>query len=283
MKDLLRHDPWDWKRVSGELKKESSGPFRRVFYQCRMPEPFKGLAGTRLLFFSDLHIRPQKAISFFPGKLCWRELDAMQDFLAETVQQYHPDHLLFGGDLAAYVSYLPEGADLFRSFSVPGKKTGVYGNWDRRRSWFPERIRQQYCGQAGLRLLVNEWETLNPGLSLYGLDDFRYGCPIYKQDKSQDSWRCVLTHNPDSVPFAMDEEALARTNLILCGHTHGGQIRIPGFGAVMTSSIHGKKFEYGLYEHQKTGTRMYVTAGLGVTFFRKRFFCPPEVLILDLC
>ena len=49
----------------------------------------------------------------------------------------------------------------------------------------------------------------------------------------------------------------------------------------MCSSIFWKKFEYGLYENRFTGTRLLVTAGLGVTFIPRRIFCPPEAVIID--
>ena len=69
----------------------------------------------------------------------------------------------------------------------------------------------------------------------------------------------------------------------LAGHTHGGQWRVPGFGALVTSSRFGKRYEAGLYRERRT--RLYVSRGLGMEGFgtpRARLFCPPEVVVLDL-
>lgn len=114
------------------------------------------------------------------------------------------------------------------------------------------------------------WMTSNPGF------------PYYEAPEEKPFFNCVLSHNPDAVPFAMTENDLRGTDLILCGHTHGGQIRIPGYGAVLTSSIYGKHFEYGLYENRSSQTKMFVSAGLGITFIPVRICCPPEIVKIEL-
>ena len=85
----------------------------------------------------------------------------------------------------------------------------------------------------------------------------------------------LLYHTPDLMPQASD----LGVDLYLAGHTHGGQWRLPGFGALLTSSIHWKRYESGLY--REGDTRLYVSRGLGMEGFgtpRARFFCPPEVV-----
>jgi hypothetical protein len=94
---------------------------------------------------------------------------------------------------------------------------------------------------------------------------------------------CILSHNPDTAAAMLQADKLKDAPLILCGHTHGGQFRFPGFGAVITSSRFGKRFEYGAYRHSSTGAIMYVTAGIGATWFHARIFCPPEVLFVNFC
>ncbi len=274
----------DWVRIdglsSGEIRWEQTGAFRRVFYRHQLKENAKALNGRRILFFSDLHIRPQTARSF-PVKMQWNGMETIRDFLLDTIEKYRPDHLFFGGDLMAYVCCFHESAELLRSLSCPGLKIAVYGNWDLLRSWLPTRDWQRMLEQTGLQLLVNE-DVYDGPMRVFGLDDFREGSPEYFPPGPPPAFECVLVHNPDTIPQALSAEMLGGIDLILCGHTHGGQIRIPGFGALMCSSVHGKKFEYGLYRNRKTGTRLLVTAGLGVTFIRRRIFCPPEAVIIDL-
>ena len=274
----------DWVRVngaaSGEIRREQVGAFRRVFYRHQLKENAKALNGRRILFFSDLHIRPQTARSF-PVKMQWNGMETIRDFLLDTIEKYQPDHLFCGGDLMAYACCFHESAELFRSLSCPGLKIAVYGNWDLMRSWLPAREWQRMLEQTGLHLLVNEAVYDGP-MRIFGLDEVRNGSPEYIPAETPPSFECVLVHNPDTIPQTLSAEMLRGIDLILCGHTHGGQIRIPGFGAVMCSSVHWKTFEYGLYRNRKTGTRLLVTAGLGVTFIRRRIFCPPEAVIIDL-
>ena len=72
-------------------------------------------------------------------------------------------------------------------------------------------------------------------------------------------------------------------DLYLCGHTHGGQIRAPLYGALATSSRWGKRYEMGLYRER--GTTLYVSRGLGVEGLgapRARFLAPPEIVLWEL-
>ncbi len=90
----------------------------------------------------------------------------------------------------------------------------------------------------------------------------------------------LLYHTPDLMP----QVAALGVDLYLAGHTHGGQCRLPGFGAILTSSQHWKRYEAGLY--REGDTTLYVSRGLGMEGFgtpRARFLCPPEVVSITLC
>jgi hypothetical protein len=94
-------------------------------------------------------------------------------------------------------------------------------------------------------------------------------------DAPPDACTLLLYHTPDLMPQA---SALG-VDLYLAGHTHGGQWRLPGFGAILTSSHYWKRYESGHY--REDNTRLYVSRGLGLEGFgtpRARFFCPPEVV-----
>jgi predicted MPP superfamily phosphohydrolase len=89
----------------------------------------------------------------------------------------------------------------------------------------------------------------------------------------------LLYHMPDLLP----EAAALGLDLVLAGHTHGGQWRLPGWGALLTNSRYGKRYEAGHYRHGRT--HLYVSRGLGMEGFgmpRARFFCPPEVVLIIL-
>jgi len=89
----------------------------------------------------------------------------------------------------------------------------------------------------------------------------------------------LLYHLPDLMPEAVAE----KLDLYLAGHTHGGQLRLPLFGAVMTSSSYWKQYEMGLYREGQT--TLYVSRGLGMEGMaapRARFLCPPEIVCIDV-
>lgn len=96
---------------------------------------------------------------------------------------------------------------------------------------------------------------------------------------SDDVFTLLLYHSPDLMPEAVD----LGVDLYLCGHTHGGQIRLPLFGALVTSSAFWKRYEMGRYEEGET--TLYVSRGLGMEGMgapRARFLSPPEVVLWTL-
>ena len=89
----------------------------------------------------------------------------------------------------------------------------------------------------------------------------------------------LLYHTPDLAPQASD----AGIDLQLSGHTHGGQVRLPIYGALITSSIYGKRFESGRY--QVADLALYVTRGIGLEGKgapRVRILCHPEITLWDI-
>ncbi len=89
----------------------------------------------------------------------------------------------------------------------------------------------------------------------------------------------LLYHSPDLMPEAVE----MNVDLYLCGHTHGGQVRLPLFGAVITSSHFWKQYEMGRYE--EGNTTLYVSRGLGMEGYgapRARFLAPPEIVLWTL-
>lgn len=86
----------------------------------------------------------------------------------------------------------------------------------------------------------------------------------------------LLFHSPEIMPTVMNSDI----DLYLCGHTHGGQIRLPFYGALFTSSVTGKKYEKGLYSNGRT--HLYVSAGVGLegrSAPRMRLLCRPEAIL----
>ena len=92
------------------------------------------------------------------------------------------------------------------------------------------------------------------------------------------AYRVLLYHSPDLMPVAPQFDI----DLYLCGHTHGGQVRLPRYGALITSSQLGKQYEMGHY--RTNDTHLYVSRGVGMEGMgapRIRFLCPPEIVLVS--
>ena len=91
--------------------------------------------------------------------------------------------------------------------------------------------------------------------------------------------RVLLYHAPELMPQAAEQGI----DLYLCGHTHGGQVRLPVIGALLTSSQLGKQYEMGHYQRRQT--HLYVSRGVGLEGLsapRVRFLAPPEITVITI-
>ncbi|MGQ9500790.1 MAG: metallophosphoesterase [Anaerolineae bacterium] len=140
-----------------------------------------------------------------------------------------------------------------------------------------------------IRLLRNEVAHVEPHpgcpLTLIGLDcthDIQRDAAQLEQLASSIEKgvpRILMYHSPELMPVA----SRLGIELYLCGHTHGGQIRLPLYGALVTSSQLGKRYEMGLYCNGVT--HLYVSRGIGFEGLcapRVRFLCPPEIIVWRL-
>ena len=84
-----------------------------------------------------------------------------------------------------------------------------------------------------------------------------------------------LTHSPDLFPRLKEN-----INLTLAGHLHGGQFRIPFFGAIYTPSGYGDRYSKGNIITEN-GNKMIVTRGIGTSLIHFRFCCFPEIVVID--
>jgi hypothetical protein len=94
-----------------------------------------------------------------------------------------------------------------------------------------------------------------------------------------DGYYVLLYHTPDLVETAAANDV----SLYFSGHTHGGQVRLPLYGAIVTLSVYHKEYEMG--EYHVGPTTLYVSRGIGMEGLglpRIRFLCPPEIVVFDL-
>jgi len=93
----------------------------------------------------------------------------------------------------------------------------------------------------------------------------------------------AMVHEPDYMDTLMESPLGQRANLVLAGHSHGGQVRLPGIGPIFTPPL-GKKYVSGLYRFPHAGTTslLYVNRGLGTVGLPLRLWCPPEITLITL-
>jgi len=116
-------------------------------------------------------------------------------------------------------------------------------------------------------------------VDVLGLDDphLRREDLTVASPRDGDGFRLAVVHSPDAAPAL----AALGYDLIVCGHTHGGQIRVPGVGALVTNSTLPRSMARGL--HRMNGAWLHVSAGMGTSPYAPiRFACRPEACVLEL-
>lgn len=245
-------------------------PYRPVVEHVSIPVPaaHTGLVGMKIGFISDTHVGP----FITPDDLARA---------TTLVADERPDLILLGGD---YVSESPRYAgsaaevlwELVRETPLGG--FAVLGNHDL--SVSRSRV-QGVLNAIGIPVLRNQATSVrygNTDLWIGGIDETLLGddqpaetfAPVPAGAASIAVW-----HEPEFAEIAAAQGPF----LQLSGHTHGGQIRIPGVGPVGLP-IHGKRYVMGLAN--AAGMAMYTARGVGVYRPPLRFNCPPEVTIITL-
>lgn len=197
----------------------------------------------------------------------------------DAALEANPELILLGGDIvdfAAPRSLDPLLVELER-LSAPLGTYAVWGNHDVRH--FDDRLQafEATLGSVGIRVLRNAGTLVREDVYLAGIDDFRVGRPDLTAalaDRPSNAACVLVSHNPDVLPMVPTS-----VDLTLCGHTHGGQIRLPGIGPLVTSSSYGRRFAAGWVSAPALG---YVSRGLGVAQVPLRIDCPAELTVMDL-
>ena len=231
----------------------------------------KGHTGGKasILFISDLH---------WDG---WNRKIYLA--LADAIRTLSIDCILFGGDLGVYSDTIDGAINWLATLSASEGKFAVAGNRESCLNWLDNNFwRHAYSG-GGFRFLCNETADIGAA-TICGIDDYRFGTPDWTALDGVDRSRPVVsfTHNPDAAASAHADLFIG--DIVLCGHTHGGQICFPLIGPLYTSSEFGRQFLHG-WKTRDDGTLCLVSSGIGESgfgFVRRRLRCPREVVLLKL-
>ncbi|MFN8377791.1 MAG: metallophosphoesterase [Anaerolineae bacterium] len=249
-------------------------PFRLAVTRETLALP--GLTGTlRLVHIGDLHVE---------------RITARERRLNELLRELQPDVIAFSGDFVN-LSYRDDPRAEADVRAVIAQWSAPYGVYAVPGTPVVEplpRVQSFVRGMPGIRLLLNQWHTAETPvgrlhiaglITTHDLPTDRAALAETAHRGPTDGVRILIAHSPDIAP----EAAEAGFDLILCGHTHGGQIVIPGIGPVFSGSAYGRRFIRGRYAFGQT--TLYTTRGLGMEGWgapRARWFCSPELTIWTL-
>src|SRR5947209_15120104 len=213
--------------------------------------------GLRIAFITDTHV------ASFVRRDFYREI-------VRRVNGFEPDVVLFGGDFVSFRRHIPLAAEVLFEGLKATERYAVLGNHD---YWASADDVQRELGARGVKFLTNESVLLRGALRLVRIDEIYRGKPdAGKAFAGIDAAApCIaISHHPDIIDLVESR----RIDLLLCGHTHGGQIRLPFFGAIVVPSRHEGEFAFGF--QRVRNVLMYVSRGIGA-IPPVRVLCRPEV------
>lgn len=219
----------------------------------------------RLLHVSDLHLEEQ--------------MNPRDNWLIEKVQELRPDLIVVTGDTHQIGNMQVESLrNVLKHLQAP---MGVYhctGYDD---------VRVLKKAAPHIVYLENKSTVLESGSKTIGIAGLLGGGAHTAHSAhsaqyaaiSECDYRIVMNHTPEMADNAVDQGV----DLYLCGHTHGGQVRIPLWGAIITNSSTGKRFEAGLFKLKDTS--VFTSRGFGLEprpAPQVRFFCRPEITLFKI-
>lgn len=225
------------------------------------------LEGFKIVQLSDIHLQP------------YTQLEFVQEVVA-AANDLTPDLVVLTGDYVlksagAIFELAPVLARLKARYGV----FAVLGNHD---IWTDASVVRAGLQEAGLPVLHNQGLTLGVGsaaIYLAGVDDAWSGQPDLEaalDNLPAGTPTILLSHEPD---MADSYTADGRVWLQLSGHSHGGQIRLPGYGALVLPYL-GRKYDQGLNRANRAW--VYTSRGIGVIWPPIRLNCRPEITELTL-
>lgn len=230
-----------------------------------MPE---GLEGLRIALLTDMHA-DRHSLSVI-RRACRLAMAEKPDLIALTGDFAADDAPNFRAVLDALSGlHAPLGV-----YAVPGNHDFLVGI----DGWHQEIRAHPTIEDLTNRAVV--WEVNGARLCIAGVDDFTYGDPSLEAlpPPEQRDFTILLAHDPDQGEKSRRDED--QVDLILSGHTHGGQVRLPWLGAVFNPAVHDDLYEEGL--RRRPWTQVYTSRGVGTVHLQVRFLCRPEVALLEL-
>ncbi|GAB4280111.1 MAG: metallophosphoesterase [Candidatus Promineifilaceae bacterium] len=222
------------------------------------------LDGFKIVHLSDLHLS-----SLIPLSLIERAV--------QKTNALRPDLVVLTGDFVLETAeHIFELAPMLAKLNAKHGVFSVLGNHD---YWTNVAVVEHGLYTHGIPVFTNTGRLLSNGLYLAGVDDAMDGKPDIQAalaDAPTNAPVVLLSHEPDVADKYMRN---GRVALQLSGHSHGGQVRLPGRGPLILPPL-GRKYHTGLY---RVGDGwLYTTRGIGMVKPAVRLNCPPEITQITL-
>ncbi len=245
---------------------KTKGMARVRYYEICHKDIPQGFDGTLIVFASDFHYKSKFADKQLRGTI-------------ETIGRIAPDLIMLGGDYVEGCQNINALFEAIGSIDAPLGKYAVMGNNDYE-TCYDEIV--EAMQRNGITLLEHRNDTITAGdewMIVSGIrNPFDVSNSVTPTLQLNDSdFVIMLVHTPD---YALDN-SIANTDLVLSGHTHGGQITFFGIYAPVVHSRHGQRYRTGM-KRNSSGTPIIITNGLGTSQRNIRLFAPSEVVAVEL-
>lgn len=242
------------------LSSSGVGRIKRYDIAGDVPASFDG---ATVAFISDIH---------YPSKFTRKRLSKMVCKLCSL----SPDILLLGGDYVTSNDYLAELFDSLSGVRTTYGTFAVLGNHERSRAQLVDSVAKLY----GIRLLNDEAVAVGSGDTIY-IAGVRNSFLVEETCSPSDAvadkgFTILVAHTPD---YAQDVSAVA--DVVLSGHTHGGQVTLFGLYTPVKNTHYGTRFLRGK-NYTDSGVPVITTNGVGTSRRKIRFGVPSEIVVLRL-
>jgi predicted MPP superfamily phosphohydrolase len=253
------HVPFAWlRRLGAHNDVYDIEVTKHELFIDHLPDAFDGY---RIAFLTDTHVAPIIRPPFYCEAVA-------------QVTRFDPDLVLLGGDFVSFNRHIALMAEVLLK-DLRGRD-GVYAVLGNHDYWSNADEVRAAMEARGVEFLTNRNVTIRRGddrIQLLGIDEIYRGTPdVGAAFENVDPVLPTLavSHHPDVIDLLGGRVV----DLLVCGHTHGGQIRFPFFGAIVVPSAHEDEFASGF--HRVRNVLMYVSRGLG-SIPPLRILCRPEV------
>jgi len=245
----------------------------KTFLIRGLPEAFHGYRVAQL---SDIHLEHFTEDFFLRHAVA--KINELKPDLVLITGDYisNNEH---GSDNGAYAA-MPHCGEILSRLECP-LRYGILGNHD---VAVDAAAVVDMLRTHGITPLVNAHAPVERGgqrIWLAGVDDCYFGAPDLSLaiPSAPNAPVILMCHEPDYIESIMRHERSAYVDLVLSGHSHGGQVRVPFVGALQLPPM-GTKYSMGHYQFGKTN--LYVNRGIGTVGLPVRFNCPPEITHITL-